>query len=138
MNLTDPFARTTFIRRSATLYYNHRRRARLDHQELGFTLGQLRAKIEYLETCAYCGVMLRPETFAGDHDLPTSRLSGPPAWSLANLVICCVRCNEQKGNMSGREFRELLETIKDFHLSARTSLLARLRAGAKKVAGKGW
>lgn len=53
--------------------------------------------------CAYCG------TTAGtvDHVLPRSR-GGQDSWE--NLVACCVRCNNAKGNRTAEEMGWTLHT----------------------------
>jgi 5-methylcytosine-specific restriction endonuclease McrA len=46
--------------------------------------------------CAYCG----GHAATVDHVLPRSR-GGPDTWD--NLVACCVRCNNLKGNRTPEE-----------------------------------
>lgn len=49
-------------------------------------------------TCQYCGHTSRDLTI--DHVIPRER-GGPSTWD--NLVACCVRCNNKKGNKTPRE-----------------------------------
>jgi 5-methylcytosine-specific restriction endonuclease McrA len=46
-------------------------------------------------TCQYCGKVFTPSELTLDHVLPKSR-GGSSNWD--NLVACCKRCNNRKGN----------------------------------------
>ena len=53
------------------------------------------------KTCHYCGCPIHGKNRTIDHKKPKSRGgSNHPA----NLVIACVDCNKQKGDMSYRHF----------------------------------
>jgi 5-methylcytosine-specific restriction endonuclease McrA len=54
--------------------------------------------------CAYC----RRSAATVDHVLPRSR-GGPDAWE--NLVACCVRCNNLKGDRTPEEMGWRLHTV---------------------------
>jgi len=136
MNLTNPSARIVFLRRTYAIYRNQKHRAHLVRQTLPYHLAQFRAQVESAEQCPYCRTLLLPENFSADHNLPVSRVSDPITWSIGNIVISCERCNQYKGNMSAEEFLRLLAVIKTFHPAAAQNLLARLRAGAPKAAGR--
>lgn len=64
--------------------------------------------------CAYCRRPMRKKRhkdFRGqeatvDHDLPVSRGGGN--WK-ANLVMACAKCNHEKGDMTGDEYRATLK-----------------------------
>lgn len=55
-------------------------------------------------TCVYCGDHRSP--LRVDHDVPVSK--GGTSY-LKNLVTACETCDMLKGNMTGRQFRRLLE-----------------------------
>ena len=50
--------------------------------------------------CQYCGVIESPRDMTIDHVIPRSR-GGENTWS--NLVTCCKRCNQKKGNRTPDE-----------------------------------
>jgi len=129
---------SAFLRRSKTGFHDLKRRAKKDRLDLSYSLDQFRRHVRDAGNCPYCGAMLTVDTYSLDHAIPVSREVSQRIHSLENLAVCCQRCNEAKGNMSAEEFRALLRLVSGFYLAARTNLLARLRAGAKKVAGKGW
>lgn len=56
-------------------------------------------------TCQYCGSSTRELTI--DHIIPREK-GGPTSWD--NLVACCVRCNNKKGNRSLREMNMSLRS----------------------------
>ena len=51
-------------------------------------------------TCQYCGRQHTPAELTLDHVLPRSR-SGADSWE--NLVACCLRCNNVKGDRTPQE-----------------------------------
>jgi 5-methylcytosine-specific restriction endonuclease McrA len=56
--------------------------------------------------CQYCGKKVGLNTFSFDHVNPRCR-GGLSCWE--NIVICCIRCNSEKGSKSlGRYKRPLL------------------------------
>lgn len=122
-----------FLRRTANIFNNQKRRARAEHRPLDYTLEELRALVfRTLEAgfCPYCGGALDACNFGCDHGNPTSRTRD---FALANLVICCERCNQIKGNMNEQEFGQLLQMIRAWPPEVQASLLARLRAGGRLV-----
>jgi len=46
-------------------------------------------------TCQYCGKVFNPSDLTLDHVIPKSR-GGSSNWD--NLVACCKKCNNRKGN----------------------------------------
>jgi 5-methylcytosine-specific restriction endonuclease McrA len=50
--------------------------------------------------CQYCGVIESPRDMTIDHVIPRSR-GGENTWS--NLVTCCKKCNQKKGNRTPEE-----------------------------------
>ncbi len=55
--------------------------------------------------CQYCGVVLSrdrkaPDCFTYDHIVPRAR-GGQTTWE--NVVVCCITCNQRKGNKTPRE-----------------------------------
>src|SRR6185436_1774352 len=51
-------------------------------------------------TCQYCGHVFNPAELTLDHVMPRSR-GGHSNWD--NLVACCKRCNNRKGNATPEE-----------------------------------
>src|SRR5215468_4217250 len=51
-------------------------------------------------TCQYCGKVFNPSELTLDHVIPKSR-GGSSNWD--NLVACCKRCNNRKGNGTPEE-----------------------------------
>jgi 5-methylcytosine-specific restriction endonuclease McrA len=51
-------------------------------------------------TCQYCGKVFNPSDLTLDHVIPKSR-GGSSNWD--NLVACCKRCNNRKGNAMPEE-----------------------------------
>lgn len=56
--------------------------------------------------CHYCGVVLTPRTATIDHLTPTSR--GGAAYDTANMALCCLACNQAKGDKTEQEYRQSL------------------------------
>ncbi len=52
---------------------------------------------------------------------------------MANLVLCCMACNQAKGQLTGSEYETLLQTLQNLHPFASKNVLARLRAGARAI-----
>ena len=52
------------------------------------------------DQCQYCGVIESARDMTIDHVIPRSR-GGENTWS--NLVTCCKRCNQKKGNRTPEE-----------------------------------
>lgn len=69
-----------------------------------------RAMTEPVIECFYCEKPIPLETRKRhiDHKTPLSR-GGPN--TAANIVICCVKCNQCKGPLTVKEYREKLERI---------------------------
>jgi HNH endonuclease len=121
-------------KRCYSIFAHHKRRAKSDRAELSYALGDLVRLVREALGCAYCGCLLSPATFSIDHKLPTSRAV---CYTLENLAVCCLPCNEAKGLLNHVEFQELLAVSRHWHPKARQDLLARLRRGAVRRAGKG-
>lgn len=98
--------------------------------ELNYNVEDVRlaARSAMGQPCPYCAEPVEPETFSFDHDIPVSRGG---SFAFSNLVVICKRCNDVKGNMSGKEFGELLTTVHSFTDEVSRSILSRMRAGAR-------
>ena len=64
---------------------------------------------DYLENhrhakCPYCGVKLTNDNVTADHIVPISHGSNN---SQINLVACCEKCNNEKGDMNLKKFLKL-------------------------------
>lgn len=123
-----------FLKRTANIYGNQRKRATKDYQQLGYTLEELRCKAREAVTCCYCGVVLTTESLSLDHRKPISRGG---SWALENLTVVCLRCNHVKGCLNHEEFGALMAVILRLSPQAQTSVLSRLRAGAVRIYARG-
>jgi len=77
--------------------------------------------------CEYCGRPLDAMDFRVDHRLPVSRGGD---LGLANCVFSCDECNRVKGQLSGDEFRWLLEVVSRMSTVAQKDVKERLKMGA--------
>jgi hypothetical protein len=111
----------------------HRRRAAADRQPLEYDLAALLDLVNGEDRCAYCDAWLTVTTFAPDHAMPTSRTAN---YTSGNVAVTCEPCNSAKGLLSAQEFLALLALVAGWHPWARADLLARLRAGGKRFAGR--
>jgi hypothetical protein len=119
-------------RRCKTALANHRRRARRDRQVLDYDLAELLNLARNSPTCSYCGCLLTAGTFTFDHAVPTCRWAD---YSLGNLAVCCLLCQERKGLLTADEYRQLLALVHSWHPRAGADLLGWLRHGARRYRG---
>lgn len=116
--------------RARRLLSDHRTRAKRDGVVLGYTLADMRQLLAASPCCGYCNV---PVAFDAsiDHRIPTSR-GGKHV--LANLIVCCSRCNMLKSSLLESEFRDLARFLATLHPIARQNLELRLIAGGRRYA----
>jgi 5-methylcytosine-specific restriction endonuclease McrA len=116
--------------RSRRILADHRTRAKRAGAVLDYTLADVRALLAASPLCHYCNL---PLSFAAtlDHRQPIAR-SGKHA--LANLAVCCPRCNRLKGVLTEVEFHNLREFLKALPPRAREDVEARLLAGGTRYA----
>ena len=69
-----------------------------------------RKKLRGNELCPYCGKRLSTYTASTDHIVPLSR-GGTNDRS--NLVLCCKKCNREKGSKLLSEWFEYTDTLTD-------------------------
>jgi 5-methylcytosine-specific restriction endonuclease McrA len=82
-----------------------------------------------MKECPYCLQPLTIENFSVDHARPISRGGG---WEASNLCVCCRRCNEGKGQLTGREWMQLRDVLRSWNAEeAERDVLRRLRAGGR-------
>ena len=78
-------------------------------------------------TCQYCGQIFNPADLTLDHVFPRSR-GGPSNWD--NLVACCKRCNNRKGNETPEEaHRKLIKRPQAFSLHVNRQIMRYLGRG---------
>ena len=120
-----------FVRRTGSIYQNQKRRLK----DTGYEIHQFRKLVEEAigQPCPFCETILTAFNFSADHSQPVSR-GGSTA--LDNLEICCERCNQIKGMMTGTEFFGLMDFIRNWEPKVKINLLARLRAGGRLIRGK--
>ena len=123
-------------KRCRQIYYRQKSRARehcttLDYQLVDLVSIVTRAMAEYV--CPFCHGMLKEGTFSIDHNRPVSRSND---FGLSNLAVCCERCNQIKGSLTGEEFQSLMHLICTWHPAAGNDVLCRLRAGGKVRSGR--
>jgi 5-methylcytosine-specific restriction endonuclease McrA len=121
------------LSRARRLLSDHRTRAKRDGAELDYSLHDLRQLLATSPTCTYCRA---PVAFDAqlDHRTPIAR-GGRHA--LDNLVVCCARCNQLKGQLTEAEFDELLGLLALLHPAARADLERRLLSGGRRYARRG-
>lgn len=83
-------------------------------------------------TCPYCHTTPHWKDLSIDHVQPRSREG---LYERSNLAIVCRSCNLSKGNLTGDEYKALLDFLKDWPV-ARESILLRLRAGGAALRGR--
>ena len=72
-------------------------------------------------TCQYCGKVFNPADLTLDHVMPRSR-GGSSNWD--NLVACCKRCNNRKGNKLPDEVgMKLLKRPQSFSLHVNRQIM---------------
>jgi 5-methylcytosine-specific restriction endonuclease McrA len=127
-----PTQQKALLSRCRRLLHDHQTRARKDGQTLDYGLAQVVELLGASPCCAYCQ---RPVGWdvSLDHRMPTGR-GGRHA--LANLAVCCPRCNALKGALTEAEFRELVPMLARWHPAGRQAVERRLVAGGKRYAGK--
>lgn len=126
-----------FTKRTGSIYHSQVKRFRERRNKAGKVI-QPERKIQYsldefrkwIRTtapwCAYCEARLSFATFCVDHNVPVGRGG---SLAMANLAICCGRCNRTKGNLTGQEFRQFMKGIMTFPEAARVDILRRLKQG---------
>jgi 5-methylcytosine-specific restriction endonuclease McrA len=120
--------RGSFASRTRNIYRHQTARA---GEPLPYTLAELRAVVtEALAagTCPYCGWALTETNFSVDHHNPISRDGD---FSIANILVCHLRCNKIKGNLTSHEFLHLTAFLAHFPPEVGKDVLARLYAGGR-------
>ena len=80
----------------------------------------------YGKICFYCNDVLLVSNIVCDHRYPLS-LGGDS--TSKNLTIICRRCNTRKGNLTEKEFKELLDFLNNKGKNMRTYVLRKLAKG---------
>jgi hypothetical protein len=79
-------------------------------------------------TSPYCGGPLTVANFSIDHHNPISRGGD---FSIGNTLVCHLRCNKIKGNLTSHEFQHLTPFLAHFPPEVSKDVLARLYAGGR-------
>lgn len=77
--------------------------------------------------CCYCGSPITYKNLSIDHSQPLSRGG---SFDLANLRVCCLKCNRSKGAMTEIEFIQLQQLVATWEDGGK-DLFARLRRGGR-------
>lgn len=133
MDLSDPRDQATFHRRTANAVGNHARRAKAAGRALRFHVCALRQHVRQAVSCAYCGRVLTAANFTLDHKVSVDQGGG---FGLDNLAVCCEPCNQAKGVLGEREFRELLAALAWWPPRSARDVLTRLRIGGRVKGGR--
>lgn len=118
------------LARARRLLSDQRTRARKNGAALDYTLRDVQQLLAEHPLCDYCRTPVAWDASL-DHRTPIAR-GGRHA--LANLSVCCRRCNSLKGALTEAEFRELLVLLALLHPAARADIERRLIAGGKRYA----
>jgi 5-methylcytosine-specific restriction endonuclease McrA len=89
---------------------------------------QLRQLLEEHPLCEYCRLPVAWDVSL-DHRQPINRGG---RHQLANLAVCCSRCNAIKGQLAEAEFRQQLTLLASLHPTAAADLERRLLSGGKR------
>lgn len=96
----------------------------MDYKHIPFERKSLSRKNILLRdhyTCQYCGKVFSPGELTLDHVVPRSR-GGSSNWD--NLVACCKRCNNRKGNKLPEEAdMKLLKRPQSFSLHVNRQIM---------------
>jgi 5-methylcytosine-specific restriction endonuclease McrA len=114
------------------IYAAQRRRAKADGAALNYDADDLVFLAERAKWCHYCRNPFALNQLCFDHKTPVAR-GGRHA--IANLVVCCERCNLLKGRLMDFELTELLALLARLHPAARQDLEKRLLSGGRVYAG---
>jgi len=122
--------KSTLRKRIRNALDSHRRRAKAAGQTLDYTAADLAERVSEAlrRPCPYCGEPLTERTWSCDHATPTSRGG---SFAFRNLVVCCRRCNEVKGALTGRELGQLQKCVAGLPVEASSDVFRRLRAGGR-------
>lgn len=102
-------------------------------REVPFTLAEYREWLyAMMETpegirCAYCGRPLAIQAVSPDHIMPVKRGGG---LGTDNLATSCQDCNRTKGELTGDEYRALMNGLESFPAAARSYIVKCLRSAA--------
>lgn len=92
---------------------------RIPHQTRALSRKNILMRDKY--TCQYCAKVLNSGDLTLDHVIPRSR-AGETTWE--NLVACCHRCNNRKGNRTPEEANmKLLRAPRPFSLHTSRHLM---------------
>jgi 5-methylcytosine-specific restriction endonuclease McrA len=118
------------VARARRLLHDHRTRAKKDGAALDYGLVEVRQLLAEHPVCEYCRA---PLSYAAslDHRTPTGRGG---RHILANLAVCCTRCNSIKGQLTEAEFRDVLTLLARMHPAGRQDVERRLLSGGKRYA----
>ena len=99
------------MKKSSTLRSTLKRRSKEYEVVFEISLPTIRNLLlrHYAKQCLYCTNILDVSNMVCDHIVPLS--SGGPSIS-QNLEMICKRCNIRKGPLTGREYRIVVEFIK--------------------------
>ena len=101
---------------------------RIPHQTRALSRKNILMRDRY--TCQYCGRTLPSSELTLDHVIPRSR-SGETAWD--NLVACCHRCNNVKGDRTPEEAGlRLLRKPRPYNLHTNRHLMRLLGRAEEK------
>src|SRR5262245_60540534 len=98
------------MRRTIDIFRHQKDRAKKLGKQLSYNLSDIRAMLDepFAMNCIYCNDTLTPKNFSYDHAIPVSRGG---TFDIHNLRVCCDRCNQTKGRLTGTEFYKLLNLL---------------------------
>lgn len=122
--------------RTWNIYRHQCERASVAGEAIDYDLSKLRdlVALKIQSPCKYCQGSMTADNFSIDHMTPVERGG---AFTIDNVQVICMRCNQIKGNMDHLEYQRLIELIQEFHPKAEDSIFRRLRAGGRIIFSRG-
>ena len=116
------------MKKSSTLKSSLKKRSKEYEVLCNISLDEIRGLFleVYGHKCRYCDNILDINNLVCDHIFP---LSMGGASDISNLQIICARCNTRKGNLTNKEYRNLLYWLSRQSENLRSYVLRKLAKG---------
>jgi DNA-directed RNA polymerase subunit RPC12/RpoP len=131
------FAHKLFMYRTLNIWRGQKEKASKMGMEFLLTVEQVRQEVKEKlgGLCPYCSDRITLKTFSLDHVEPVS--SGG-IFAMSNIQVVCQPCNERKGKIAAKRYKQLVEILAGWPTDERQDVLRRLRMGAKAMMSIFW